>query len=79
MPYLQSIGNYLSQQAEPSEGWAQHAPPLSSFVSLGEQQTEALFLGVQHETAATASFFSIFDFLMTGMSECIVSIVLSFL
>jgi hypothetical protein len=70
---------YLSQQAEPSAGWAQHAPPLSSLVSLGVQQTAALFFGAQQGAAATVSLFSNFDFLMTGMSESIVSIVFAFL
>lgn len=69
---------YLSQQDDPSAGCAQHAPPLSSFVSLGVQQTAALFLGVQHGAATTVSFFSTLDFLITGRSENIVSIVFIF-
>jgi predicted PurR-regulated permease PerM len=66
----------LSQQEEPSAGWAQHAPPLSSGFSLGVQQTEALFLGAQQEDTAS-SFFSTVTLLLvsTGISVC-VSIVL---
>jgi hypothetical protein len=51
---LQVLSHYLLQQAEPSEGWAQHAPPLSSAFSLGVQQTDLLFFGVQQEDAAGA-------------------------
>jgi hypothetical protein len=63
----------LSQQVEPLAGWAQHAPPLSSGSSLGVQQTEALFLGVQHEDAATTCFFSTVTLLLvsTGISVCV--------
>jgi hypothetical protein len=52
------------QQDDPSSGWAQHAPLFSSFVSLGEQQTEVLFFGVQHDEAAASTVLSlvIFDF-----------------
>jgi hypothetical protein len=66
----------LSQQEDPSSGCAQQAPLLSSFVSLGAQHTEALFLGAQQDEAATP-FFSdvILLFCITGMSEFFVSIV----
>ena len=50
--------DYLSQHDEPSAGCAQQAPPLSSGVSLGVQQTEALFFGAQQEDAGALSFFS---------------------
>jgi hypothetical protein len=68
---------YLLQQEDPSSGWAQHAPLLSSFDSLGVQHTAAsLFLGVQQEEAATTfSSFLPFAFFATGISEIIVSIV----
>jgi hypothetical protein len=33
----------------------QQAPPLSSFVSLGVQHTEALFFGAQQDDAAATS------------------------
>jgi hypothetical protein len=81
-PEPQSIalpGHYLSQHDEPSAGCAQHAPPLSSGVSLGVQQTDALFFGAQQEEAAgAASFFSlvIFVFSSTGISSVLVSICL---
>jgi hypothetical protein len=63
----------LSQQEEPSVGCAQHAPPLSSGVSLGAQQTEALLLGVQHDDAAASCFFSTVTLLLvsTGISVCV--------
>jgi hypothetical protein len=50
---------HLLQQAEPSDGCAQQAPPLSSVVSLGVQQTEAFLAGLQHEEAGVFSIFSI--------------------
>jgi hypothetical protein len=50
------------QQAEPSSGCAQHAPSFSAFDSLGVQQTEALFFGVQQYVEAVASFFSVITF-----------------
>jgi hypothetical protein len=64
---------YLSQHDEPSSGWAQHAPPLSSAFSLGVQQTEALFFGAQHEDAAGSCFFSTVTLLLasTGISVCV--------
>jgi hypothetical protein len=48
---------YLSQHDEPSSGCAQHAPLLSSFVSLGVQQTVALFFGAQQDEAGASAFF----------------------
>jgi len=61
---IEKIGSsYLSQQDEPSSGCAQHAPLFSSFVSLGVQQTEVLFFGVQHDEAELSTFsLIIFDF-----------------
>jgi hypothetical protein len=71
---------YLSQQLEPSSGWAQHAPALSSFVSLGVQQTATFSLGVQHEEATGSAVFLevIVLFRITGISEYFVSMVLVF-
>ena len=43
--------SYLSQQAAPSAGCAQQAPPLSSGFSLGVQQTESLIFGAQQDDA----------------------------
>lgn len=65
--------DYLSQHAEPSEGCAQHAPPLSSGFSLGVQHTDAFFLGVQHDEAGVCSFFSLVALLFfnTGISVCV--------
>jgi hypothetical protein len=76
---LRCLRGYLSQQEEPSSGCAQHAPLLSTFVSLGVQQTEALFLGVQQDEADAATVFTlvIFVFWITGISKVVVSIVLS--
>jgi hypothetical protein len=63
---------YLLQQADPSVGWSQHAPPLSSGFSLGVQQTAASSLGVQQEVAAGADFFLlIMLFLISGISVCV--------
>jgi hypothetical protein len=44
------------------------------------QQTEALFLGAQHDEAGASTVFSleIFDFWITGISEVVVSIVFVF-
>jgi len=81
-PYLTQYGGiaqrsrwqfcYLSQQAEPSPGWAQHAPPLSSGISLGVQQTDALLLGVQQEVAAAVALFLLtLLFPSTGISVCV--------
>jgi hypothetical protein len=71
---------YLSQQADPSAGWAQHAPPLSSGFSPGVQQTATLFLGAQQDEVTGA--LSVFSFVIrlffnTGISVC-VSIVVVF-
>jgi hypothetical protein len=63
----------LSQQDDPSSGWAQHAPLFSSFVSLGVQQTAAPLLGVQQEEAST--FFSTLNFLSVGILKVFVSII----
>lgn len=62
--------SYLSQQAAPSAGCAQQAPPLSSGFSLGVQQTVALFFGAQHDAEASTSLFSRVNllFLSTGIS-----------
>jgi hypothetical protein len=56
----------------------QHAPALSSFVSFGVQQTEALFFGAQHDEAVEVSLLpvSTFVFCSTGMSKVFVSICL---
>lgn len=48
--------SYLSQQAEPSSGCSQHAPPLSSGLSLGLQQA-AVLLGEQQEEDVGFQFF----------------------
>jgi hypothetical protein len=62
--------SYLSQQAAPSAGCAQQAPPLSSGFSLGVQQTVVLFFGAQHDAEASTSLFSRVNllFLSTGIS-----------
>jgi hypothetical protein len=55
--------SHLLQHPEPSSGCAQHAPLLSDFVSLGVQQTERSFFGVQQLDVATSVFtLVIFDF-----------------
>jgi hypothetical protein len=69
----------LLQQADPSAGWAQQAPSLSFFDSLGVQQTAALSFGVQHDAAGALCFFSIVDFCRTGMFKMVVFIVFVFL
>lgn len=66
---------YLSQQADPSTGCAQHAPLFSSFDSLGVQHTAATFVGAQQDDAAAASFFFGCDFCTTGISKFFDSIV----
>ena len=68
---MATFGSYLSQQDDPSSGWAQQAPPLSSGFSLGVQQTEALFFGAQQEGVAGSDLRSMVTLLLvsTGISE----------
>jgi hypothetical protein len=70
--------DYLSQQDEPSAGCTQQAPSLSCGVSLGVQQTEASFFGVQQEAAeGSCCFFeAALFFTSTGMSASISIVVL---
>jgi hypothetical protein len=56
---------YLSQQDEPSAGWAQHMPVLSSEFSLGEQHTVALFFGVQQDFAPDAGMVFLFALILS--------------
>ena len=46
---------YLLQHADPSAGWAQQAPPLSSLLALGVQQGPSLLVAAQHAGAVLLS------------------------
>lgn len=63
---LQSAG-HLSQQAVPSTGWAQQAPPLSSGAVLGVQQAPPDDGLLQHEVGSWATARVIVLFCNAGM------------
>lgn len=64
--------DHLLQHADPSAGWAQHAPAFSSGLLLGVQQTSASSLGVQQEFEDVDTFFLLtWLFASTGITVCV--------